>query len=263
MKKVKSNKERMINGFNILSRTRNIYEVWADSMQMFAICLSNASILELSKFDKVFVYIWQERENEYLRIINKYDKKEQRIFPQIFALLIMEYEANQNQDLLGELYMTLGVSNKNAGQFFTPYDICSLMARLSLTKDKMRSDIKNDGYVKVYDPTVGAGATLIAVANECNNLFNRLNYRNHVLFIGQDIDLVCANMAYIQISLLGLAGYIIVGDTLSEPAIKDLKRVWFTPTYFNKVWCMRRLFHNQDILGEKLNGYYKRNKKIR
>lgn len=248
--KVKSNKERIMNGFNILSRTRNIYEVWADSMQMFAICISNTTILELSKVDKTFADIWQERENEYLRIINKYDKKEQRIFPQIFALLIMEYGANQNQDLLGELYMTLGISNKNAGQFFTPYNICSLMASLNITKDKMRSDVKNKGYVTIYDPTVGAGATLIAAANECNNLFNRLDFKNHVLFVGQDIDKVCANMAYIQISLLGLAGYIMVGDTLCEVVVRDLKRVWFTPVYFNKVWTMRRFFHNQNILGE-------------
>ena len=29
----------------------------------------------------------------------------------------------------------------------------------------------------------------------------------------------------------------------------DFEKIWFTPMWFSRAWTMRRLFHNQDILG--------------
>lgn len=73
-----------------------------------------------------------------------------------------------------------------------------------------------------------------------------LNYQNHILIIGQDIDLTVALMCYIQISLLGVAGFIKVGNTLTEPMdpSDSIKSYWFTPMYFSEVWTRRRIFHN-------------------
>lgn len=59
-------------------------------------------------------------------------------------------------------------------------------------------------------------------------------------------------MCYIQLSLHGLAGYVIHDNSLikPEPVLPDdFEKIWFTPMYFNNVWTMRRLFHGQDILG--------------
>ena len=51
-----------------------------------------------------------------------------------------------------------------------------------------------------------------------------------------------ALMCYIQISLLGVAGYIKVGNALTEPMTPgdSMENYWFTPMYFSDVWHTRR-----------------------
>lgn len=247
-------KKRFMNGFQILCRRKHSYIVWSDCMALFAITLANTSILPLNDKEP-FKSVWQQREQRYLNIIKGYDKKEQKLFPQMFALLVKELEKNPNQDLLGELYMLLQVSNKNAGQFFTPYNVCKAMTSITFNRKKLGKTVHKEGYASVYDPTCGAGATLVSASEQCKEMFKKYNYQNHVYFVGQDVDITCVYMCYIQLALHGLAGYVIHGNTLMKPEPelpKDLENIYFTPIWFSDVWAMRRLFHNQDILGRKL-----------
>lgn len=247
-------KKRFMNGFQILCRSRHSYTVWSDCMALFAITLANTSILPLAK-EEPFKSVWQQREQRYLNIIKGYDKKEQKLFPQMFALLVEELEKNPNQDLLGELYMLLQISNKNAGQFFTPYDVCKAMSSVTFNRKELGKTVHKEGYASVYDCACGAGATLISASEQCKEMFKKYNYQNHVYFVGQDVDITCVYMCYIQLALHGLAGYVIHGNTLIKPEPelpKDLENIYFTPIWFSDVWTMRRLFHNQDILGRKL-----------
>lgn len=57
-------------------------------------------------------------------------------------------------------------------------------------------------------------------------------------------------MCYIQLSLLGVAAYIKVGNTFTEPMCsKDtLENYWFTPMYCSEVWTIRRLFKGKTLL---------------
>ena len=244
----KNYKKRFMNGFKMLTHTKSPYQVWSDCMALFAITLANQSILPMTKFEQ-FKEIWDKREKEYLRIINNYSKKEQKLFPQMFALIVEELEERPNQNLLGELYMMLQISNKNAGQFFTPYSVCELMSGVTINKKQLAKDVHNKGYVIINDCACGAGATLISATEHCKSMFKKLNYQDHVGVVAQDIDILCVQMCYIQLSLHGLSGYVVHGNTLTEPEITDLHRIWFTPMWFNNVWTMRRLFHGQDILG--------------
>lgn len=240
-------KKRFEKGFRILTASRSPYEVWSDLMAMYSAAISNTCTLN-NEFLKL---AWEEREKEYLRIIKKYTKKEQNIISQMFALLVLEFERNSDQDLLGSIYMELEIGNKNAGQFFTPYNLCDLMSNLVINKPLLRKQVKEKGYASVYDAACGAGATLISAVNQCRRLFNRLNFQNHVYFVGQDIDVTVARMCYIQLSLLGVAGIIKIGNTLTDPDLVVTKdncnQYYFTPIYFSEVWTLRRLFHNLDM----------------
>ena len=71
----------------------------------------------------------------------------------------------------------------------------------------------------------------------------------------QDIDETVALMCYIQLSLLGVAAYIKVGNTITDPMSPDdtLENYWFTPMYFSDVWAMRRAVHQMDRLLQKGN----------
>lgn len=82
-------------------------------------------------------------------------------------------------------------------------------------------------FVRAIEPACGSGANLIALANVLKE--KGINYQRNVYFVGQDIDPLVAKMCYIQMSLLGMPGIVIVGDTLSSPMKGDY---WLTPFHF-------------------------------
>lgn len=250
----KNYKRRFEKGFHLLTSRRSSYEVWYDLIHLFAIGISNTATRNVAQLQ----HVWDEREEQYKRIANKYSSKERKLFPQMFALVVMELDSNQDQDFLGEMYMRLEISNKNAGQFFTPYSVCKAMSEITIDKKSMSRSVKENGYASIYDCACGAGATLIAAVNQCKKLFNRLNYQNHIYIVGQDIDETAAMMCYIQLSLLGVAAVVKVGCTLSDPSLcitKDnAKNFYFSPMWFSSVWSMRRIFHGMDLAMNKING---------
>lgn len=247
-KENRSYKERLKDGFKLLLGKRSPYKVWSDLMLLYAIEIANTTTRPLRN-QEPFKSVWNEREKQYIETIKTYNKKEQKIISQIFTMLVLELDKNPNQDLLGEMYMALEISNKNSGQFFTPYSVCELMSGITIERKTLGKQLKQNGYITISDCSCGGGATLISAVENCKSMFKKLNYQNHIMVVGQDIDITCVHMCYIQLSLHGMAGYVIQGNTLTEPVITDLHRIWFTPMYFSEVWTMRRLFHNQDILG--------------
>ena len=98
----------------------------------------------------------------------------------------------------------------------------------------------------MMSPSCGAGATLIAGIHAARKQLEKtnLNYQNHLLVVAQDIDETVALMCYIQLSLLGVAGYVKVGNSLTEPMTgnDNKENYWFTPMYFSNVWVLRRIF---------------------
>ena len=126
------------------------WEVWQDFVTMYACAISNA--VDKSHFEK--------REELYLKRIQKYNKKEQEIFPQLAAEVVLALEKNPEQDFLGSIFMALNLGNDSGGQFFTPYDVCRMMAEM--TCDNVPLTIEAKGYISINDCACGAGATLIA-----------------------------------------------------------------------------------------------------
>lgn len=237
--------QRFEDGFNILSRDKSPYEVWADLMYLFAVEISNTCTRNIGCLQSA----WEQREKEYKRIAAKYGERERkRIIPQMFTLMVLELEREPNQDFLGKMFMSLGISNKNAGQFFTPYNLCDMMSSVIIDKPKLANAVREKGYASIYDPACGAGATLVSAVNRCKQLFKKLNFQNHVYFVGQDIDQTVAQMCYIQLSLLGVAGMVKVGNTLTDPTFScEPEKLYFTPMWFSEVWTMRRMFHGLDL----------------
>ena len=114
-----------------------------------------------------------------------------------------------------------------------------------------KESIDSRGYISIQDPTLGAGVMLIAAAHVLSNsLKDGRSWQNHALFVGQEISTVAAQMAYIQLSLLGCAGYIKIGNALTSPMKPDdcLEDYWFTPMYFGGIWQARRSLNPSGIL---------------
>lgn len=237
---VKSKKEQVtdyrkefLSKFRSLTYSRGPFDVWSDFITMSACAISNV-------FDKGN---YAERERIYLSTIGKYKQADQHVFPELLALTTLALEENPEQDFLGSMFMNLNLGNEHNGQFFTPFHISQLMA--DATIGDVVSEIKSKGYISIHDPCCGAGAMLIASANVAKERLEKegLNFQNHFFIVAQDIDQTVAQMCYIQLSLLGIAGFVKVGNSLTNPVMPgdSNENYWFTPMYFSNVWHTRRM----------------------
>lgn len=200
---LESHKMEFLRIFKELCYSRMPWEVWSDVITVMACSIANAVDRTPMRHEK--------REKEYADCIKRLKGVEKP--PELFAILVDAMEFNAEQDFLGSLYMELELGNHWKGQFFTPYNICKMMSEI--TAGDVQSHIEKQGYLSVCDPACGAGATLIATANKMKNM--KYNFQNHVLFVGQDIDRVTGMMCYIQLSLLGCAGYVCIANTITNP----------------------------------------------
>lgn len=164
--------------------------------------------------------------------------------------------------------MVLGLGNDRNGQFFTPYSVCRMMAKMECSQ--AIAEVESKGWISCNDCACGAGALLVAFANECKE--NNINYQTSVLFTAQDIDYTTALMCYLQLSLLGCPGYVAVGDTLTDPCISVDKRglipvdrgnIWYTPFYFTDVWRFRRQAAQMDMILKRADSVRNREVNIR
>lgn len=239
-----ASQKEFVKKFEELTYRHNRWEVWKDMVVLFATAISNA----------VDGRFRAEREKSYMDTIKRYTKEEAEIFPELMAQLVDTMEVNAEKrgfcDFLGEIFMAMGLGNDAGGQFFTPYDVCRAMAKMSMDKAYILNGVEKKGYVSVNDPACGAGATLIAAAETM--LEWDVNYQTSAIFTAQDIDYTTALMCYIQLSLLGCAGYVRIGDTLADPMTGSVlhgsnadRNTWYTPMWFSDIWTVRRV---RDIL---------------
>ena len=187
-------------------------------------------------------YFKEEREKEYLRIINKYSKEEQQLFSQILTALVNEYtKSTEPIDILGDIYENLNLIKKDSSQFFTPLEICDLIARVTTTKDDTENTIKEKGYIVISDPTCGSGRILYAAYNE---LLDKKVPNNKILLQGDDLDLTCCCMTYIQLSLMGANAIIYHQNTLTM----DRYDTFYTISFFmNKELQEKMRDNNKDV----------------
>jgi type I restriction-modification system DNA methylase subunit len=164
------------------------WTIWTDFVAMAACTLS---MLDLEQREK--------RHRLYDDCSKKYTSEELEHFKTMFQAVIDAFESDPNQDILGDLYMRLELGNDHNGQFFTPYSVCRAMAAMSA--GNLDPEIEQKGYITANDCCCGAGALLIAFANEA--LRQGINYQEHIEFVAQDVDCTAAMMCYIQLSLLG------------------------------------------------------------
>lgn len=222
--------------FEALSGRYSIRQIWEDWVVMTAIAISNT-------VDQVHA---SKREQHYMTLAKKYSAQELAVFTELLRDMVSALEVNPDQDFLGDMFMALGLGNDHAGQFFTPYSVCKAMAKI--TAPDIQGEVQKRGWISVNDPACGAGALLVAFANEC--LLQKVNYQTSVLFTAQDIDYLVGCMCYLQLSLLGCPGYVKIGNTLTDPSTcyddrgllpRDDGNIWYTPFYFLRDWHVRRV----------------------
>lgn len=173
-------------------------------------------------------YYRQSIEEQYLAIAKKYKKQEMNTFAEMMAHLVLEYSKENPQDILGELYEELGLSNPKNGQFFTSEDICDLMTEITLKDIDITGEINKNGYVRINDPACGSGRTLLSALRYLKKSGINLN---QVYVEGNDISLLCVCMTYLNLALAGASGVVKHQNTLTQ----EVYSAFYTPQYiYNK-----------------------------
>src|SRR5690625_404240 len=122
----------------------NRYTIFRDFILLSACTISNS-------VDKAQ---WQKREGMYMDTIKKYSRDEANKFAEMLALMILAYERRMG-DFFGELYMTMDFGNDDTGQYFTPYHISKMMAKLTGYNKKY-------GVISFNDPACGSCGLVVA-----------------------------------------------------------------------------------------------------
>lgn len=204
--------------FNQTARYHRRYEVFRDFVQMAACALHNAIVHS------------PELENEYLSIVKRYQREDVERLSQLLGILVLGLSVTPG-DFLGRVFMTLELGESRRGQFFTPYDVSRMMAKMTLTGiDKVMA---GKPFITVSEPTCGAGGMVIALAEEFVAAGYHLQRQFFVACV--DVDPVAAAMCFIQLTLLGIPAEVITGNSLTLQHTRALR----TAAYWLNGWQNR------------------------
>ena len=215
-----NHQKELLKLFNGLSHRHSHWQVFSDFCEIVAITFSNA--VDLIQRDK--------REERYLQIIGGYKREEIEKLSQGFVHLTLALEDGIS-DVLGRTFHDLELHNKWVGQFFTPYHLARVMARMTIADtEDLTAKIAARGFVTAQEPAVGSGVMVIALAQEMRDA--GINYQEHLHVTAIDVDVKCVHMAYAQFALLHIPAVIIHGNTLSLETYSH----WYTPAHFMGLW---------------------------
>ncbi len=205
-----------------------LHEVFRDFCEMAALSISNS--VDRSQY--------AAREAAFLTIEARYSESERARFSQMLAQVVVSLESGFS-DCLGQLFMTLELGDHWKGQFFTPYAVSGLMARL--TMGDPAHELERRGFVTVNEPACGAGGMLIAFADTLRE--RGLNHSQSMHAVAVDIDPTAVHMTYIQLSLIGVPAIVVHGNAL-WPSEKPWSQ-WATPVHVWGGWDERLALRDQ------------------
>lgn len=199
-----------------MSGHRSPYQVFYDWCTCMAMAFQNSC--DMFKDSEIY----KHHEELYQNTIKQYSKEEQEKLYEMTGRLFLAFE-NEISDYLGGIYMEAGCGNKYVGQFFTPFHLSELTAKLGV-----------DGTDKDYhmnEPSCGGGAMILATAKVLSDY--GINFQKRLKVVAQDLDWLGVYMTYIQCSILGIDAIVVQGDTLKEPYVKGYspKRILRTPKH--------------------------------
>ena len=192
------------------------FEIFTDWVRIMAYSIQNACCIWHD--DE-----WNDREEMYKTVMGKYTKEEQTKLCEMYAWLVEAYD-KEISDILGEIFMSKDFGSSMAGQFFTPFHISLMTAKLGLD-DKTEND-----RITMNEPSCGSGGMIVATARALHE--KGLPYQKMMDVTAQDLDWNAVYMCYVQLSLLGINAICVQGSTLTnpyDPETTDKRHILKTP----------------------------------
>lgn len=207
--------KEIINTIGDISGSYTPYVIFTDWVKMTALAIQNSCC---AMHDK----IWRTREKAYMDTIKKYNSREIELFCKMQGLLWQSFQEYGIYDYLGEIYMRSGAGSKSTGQFFTPFHISELCAKVRL------KNMEKEEKIKMLEPSAGGGGLILATAKVLYD--NGINYQKYLDVVARDLDWNGVYMTYIQLSMIGIRAVVIQGDALAKPEKNyNVERMLVTP----------------------------------
>lgn len=119
-------------------------------------------------------------------------------------------------DCWGDLFMSLTTNGGGKGQFFTPSDMCDMMAEITIRdKESLQEKGQSSRFgrrVIVNDCACGSSRNLLAAAARIEFLGERKPY-----LVAEDVDMMCCKMSAINMAVHGCYGEVICHNTIADP----------------------------------------------
>lgn len=212
MAKLNSYRDELIAEIRSLAQSQGLNEVFTTFLEITA----NSIASQMDLINKM------ERSKRYEEIVREMDKSTLTSYARMFALLVLSVLKNKDApcDILGSIYHELHLNNEWNGQFFTPDDVCRMMAQMI---NPVYEEPGRTEPIFINEPACGSGAIVIGTIWAMTK--SNFDYERKAFFVAEDIDIRCVWMAYIQLSLYGIPGVVIHGNTLT---MEEWSR-WYTP----------------------------------
>ena len=117
-------REEIVKTIQEMAGRYSAYEIFTDWIRCLALSIEQST--HLLRDER-----WESREQEYIDTIKKYSDEEKTKIYKMTAYLIDTLEDGPD-DVLGDVYMKSDMGSKAAGQFFTPFHLSVLTAKLGL-----------------------------------------------------------------------------------------------------------------------------------
>ena len=210
--KCSENRKELISEIRSLAQSQGLNTVFTTFLEIAANSLAAQTDPENA----------EKREQRYQEMASTMTPELLSSYARMLALLFLTVREYRNDpcDILGGIYHELNLNNEWNGQYFTPDDVCRLMAQITLPSDELSA---KDGPITINEPTCGSGTMVIGAIWAMQR--KEFDYRHNTFFVAQDIDIRCVWMAYIQLSLYGIPAMVIHGNTLT---MEEWDR-WYTP----------------------------------
>lgn len=211
-------KKQFISLFNETARYHHRHKVFRDFITLASVSIHNNILFD------------EKLEQEYMETIRQYEAEDTERMARLLAEVVMGLEA-ESCDFLGSLYMSLEMGESARGQFFTPFCVSRMMAEIQL--GDIDSLLADKPFFTVHEPACGSAGMLLAIAEVVRE--RGFNPDRHLWVSCTDIDPVASGMAYIQLSLMGVAGEVVTGNALNG----ERRCVMYTPAHWLGNWPFR------------------------
>jgi len=230
---------RTLNSFDSRHRVDHVFCDW---VEMCALAISNS--VDIRQYD--------EREARYMTIVGKYSKEEARKMAEMMALLslaMQDFDEPPLQAIMSRLELGSASAMKHWGQFFSPFHLCLMMAKMNLCSgEDIRKVMGRKGFITVMEPCCGAGGMVLAAAKVLKD--EGINFQKHLHVSAVDIDPHCVHMTYVHLSLLGIPAIVYRGNALST----KMEEHWYTPMHVMDGWNAKRASADAMELLDQVSG---------